>query len=69
MDTRTDPLASADGHHHLIKMAADTLDLIILRTLVDSAMTRRVTVNPGYMDKLALARDILIDLHTEIITP
>ena len=51
----------------LIKMAADTLDLIILRTLLNSAMTRQVKVNPAHMDKLALARDILIDLHQEII--
>lgn len=56
-----------DDHYRLIKMAADTLDLIILRTLLDAAMTRRVTVNPSHMDKLAMARDILIDLHTEII--
>ena len=57
----------ADGHHHLIKMAADTLDLIILRALLDSAMTRRTTVNPAHMDKLALARDMLIELHKEMI--
>ena len=55
-------------HQSLIKMAADTLDLIILRSLINSATTRRAKVNPAHMDKLALARDILIDLHEEIIT-
>ena len=49
-----------------IKLAAEMLDLIILKTLVDAAMTRRSTISPSTMEKLALARDILLDLHEEV---
>ena len=43
------PELNGDNHPRLIKMAADTLDLIILRTLLDAAMTRSVTINPSHM--------------------
>ena len=49
--------------HILIKMAAETVDIVILRALIDAAMTRRVRLNPARMGKLTLARDLLVELH------
>ena len=48
----------------LIKTAADTLDLIILRAQVDDAMTP-ITYDSARLQKLARARDMLVELYID----
>jgi hypothetical protein len=52
---------------NMIKLALDTVDLVILRWLVNQAMKRNVTVDPQQYERLTSARDLLAECNTTVV--
>jgi hypothetical protein len=50
----------------MIKLALDTIDLVILRWQVDASMTNNL-VDPQEYDRLTRARDLLAECNTTAV--
>ena len=51
----------------IIKLALESLDLVILRSLLDQAMTREPRYDQSLMNLLTRARDLLSECNTTVV--
>jgi hypothetical protein len=51
----------------MIKLAFESLDLVILRSLLDQAMTRKPRYDQPLMNLLTRARDLLAECNTTVV--
>ena len=51
----------------MIKLALESLDLVILRSLLDQAMTREPRYDQSLMNLLTRARDLLAECNTTVV--